>query len=228
MGLRQNAFEAAKRYLRTHPQEVSRTLRNALGLRFGVPMAALQWLGAQAEAGGKVRRLQLLARPPGIAMSADVELMKTPVRGGAVIYVDRVALSEEELAITLRLEDVTLELTADADTPVAALIKSGALDLSNPGTLAGYLPGRSPVLVEAEGNRLILDLMREPRIARDERVRRLVGLLTSFMSVHGVETDPEHLDVVLRAFPRGLSEAARAVDRHLVRPSLARVFPRFF
>ena len=225
MGLRQEALQAVRDYLRSNPNEIGRALRNALGLRFGVPVAALQWLSRKAEEAGKVKRLRVGTRQNGISVTADLDLMKTPVRGSAVICIEQVALSDEELSLTLRLEDVSLELTEDAETPVAALIKSGALDLSNPATLAGYLPGRSPVLVEAEGNRLVLDLMRDPKIGRNPNVRHVVGLLTSFVTVHGVETGTEHVDVVFRALPRGLLGAARAITRHVVEPVAKRFLP---
>ena len=225
MGLRQLALKAAREYLIDHPEEIYRTVRNAMGLRFGVPLAALRWLGRQAEASGKVQNLSIRARPPGIQVAADVDLMKTPVRATAVIFFERVALTEEELTFSIRLEDVALELNSDAATPVAMLIRSGALNLSRPGDLAAYLPQRPPVLVEAEGNRLTLDLMKDPKLGSDPRVRHAVGLLTSFVTVHNIETDPEHLDVVFRAFPKGLFTAAKAVKEHLVEPSLNRLLP---
>lgn len=40
------------RYLRHHPEEVIRQLRNAAQFRLGVPIAALQWLVHEFEAGG--------------------------------------------------------------------------------------------------------------------------------------------------------------------------------
>jgi hypothetical protein len=48
----QETVEAVRSYLRTHPEELGRAVRSALGLRFGVPLAALRWLGLQAERSG--------------------------------------------------------------------------------------------------------------------------------------------------------------------------------
>jgi hypothetical protein len=106
------------------------------------------------------------------------------------------------------------------------LIKSGALDLSNPGTLVNFMPGRSPVLAEANGNRIVLDLMRDPKIGKNPLVRRAVSLLTSFVTLHGVETDQKHVDIAFRALPTGFGGAIRSVRQNIVLPSMSRLLPR--
>jgi len=143
-----------------------------------------------------------------------------------VIYVERVVFNDEELTVALRLEEVSLKLNGESDSPVAALIKSGALDLSNPGTLVNFMPNRSPILAEANGNRVVLDLMRDPNIGKNPLVRRAVSLLTSFVTLHGVETDQKHLDIAFRALPTGLGGAVRSVRNNLVLPSMGRLLPR--
>ena len=222
----QQTVDAVRSYLRMHPEELGRAVRSALGLRFGVPIAALRWLGQQAERSGKVEDFQIDSVPPGIRLSGNVDLMDTPLRAGAIIFVERVVFNDEELTVALRLEDVVLKLNGDSDSPVAALIKSGALDLSNPGTLVNFMPGRSPILAEANGDRIVLDLMRDPKIGKNPLVRRAVSLLTSFVTLHGVETDTKHLDIAFRALPTGLGGAAQSVRKNLVLPSMSRLLPR--
>jgi hypothetical protein len=222
----QETVDAVRSYLRMHPEELGRAVRSALGLRFGVPIAALRWLGQQAERSGKVDDFQIDSVPPGIRLSGNVELMNTPLRAGAIIFVERIVFNDEELTVALRLEEVMLKLNGDSDSPIAALIKSGALDLSNPGTLVNFMPGRSPVLAEANGNRIVLDLMRDPKIGKNPLVRRAVSLLTSFVTLHGVEADTQHLDIAFRALPTGLSGAAQSVRKNLVLPSMSRLLPR--
>ncbi len=148
------------------------------------------------------------------------------MRASAIIFVERVVFNDEELTVALRLEDVAMKLNGDSETPVAALIKSGALDLTNPGTLVAYMPGRSPILAEANGDRIVLDLMRDPKIGTNPLVRRAVSLLTSFVTLHGVETDPEHVDIAFRALPVGLGGVVRSVRKHVVLPSMNRLLPR--
>lgn len=222
----QETVDAVRTYLRTHPEELGRAVRSALGLRFGVPVAALRWLGKQAERSGKVEDFQIDAIPPGLRLGGNLDLMNTPIRAGAVIYVERIVFNDEELTVALRLEDVTLVLNGESDTPVAALIKSGALDLSNPGTLVNFMPNRSPVLAEANGNRVVLDLMRDPNVGKNPLVRRAVALLTSFVTLHGVETDTKHVDIAFRALPTGLGGAFRSVRNNVVLPSMSRFLPR--
>jgi hypothetical protein len=209
-----------------HPEELGRAVRSALGLRFGVPLAALRWLGQQAERAGKVEDFHIDSVPPGLRLAGNVDMMDTPIRAGAVIYVERVVFNDEELTVALRLEDVSLKLNGDSDSPIAALIKSGALDLSNPGTLVNFMPGRSPILAEANGDRIVLDLMRDPKIGKNPLVRRAVSLLTSFVTLHGVETDPKHLDIAFRALPTGLGGAVRSVRQNILLPSMSRFLPR--
>ncbi len=222
----QETVDAVRAYLRSHPEELGRALRSALGLRFGVPLAALRWLGAQAERAGKVEDFNIDSVPPGLRLSGNVEMMHTPIRASAIIYVERVLFNEEELTVALRFEEVALKLNGDSETPMAALIKSGALDLTNPGTLVAYMPGRSPILAEANGNRIVLDLMRDPKIGKNPLVRRAVSLLTSFVTLHGVEADPKHLDIAFRALPIGLGGAVRSIRKHVVLPSMSRLLPR--
>ena len=222
----QETDDAVRSYLRMHPEELGRAVRSALGLRFGVPLAALRWLGQQAERSGKIEDFQIDSVPPGIRLSGNLDLMNTPLRAGAIILVERVVFNDEELTVALRLEEVMLKLNGDSESPIAALIKSGALDLSNPGTLVNFMPGRSPVLAEANGNRIVLDLMRDPKIGNNPLVRRAVSLLTSFVTLHGVETDTKHLDIAFRALPTGLGGAAQSVRKNIVLPSMSRLLPR--
>ena len=222
----QETVDAVRSYLRGHPEELGRTVRSALGLRFGVPLAALRWLGQQAERNGKVEDFHIDSVPPGLRLSGNLDAMNTPIRASAIIFVERVVFNDEELTVALRLEEVMLKLNGESDSPVAALIKSGALDLSNPGTLVNFMPGRSPVLAEANGNRIVLDLMRDPNIGKNPLVRRAVSLLTSFVTLHGVETDTKHLDIAFRALPTGLGGAAQSIRKNIVLPSMSRLLPR--
>ena len=191
-----------------------------------MPVAALRWLGQQAERSGKVEDFHIDSVPPGLRLAGNLDLMNTPIRAGAVVYVERVVFDDEQLTVALRLEDATLKLNGESDSPVAALIKSGALDLSNPGTLVNFMPNRSPVLAEANGNRIVLDLMRDPNVGKNPLVRRAVSLLTSFVTLHGVETDQKHVDIAFRALPTGLGGAVRSVRNNLVLPSMSRLLPR--
>ncbi len=206
---------AAGAYLKDNPDELLRVAKNAVGLRFGVPVSALRWLAGQVNGKRAPRDVEIDTVPPGIRFGASIELMKTPVRAAATLYVSRIELSQETLRVELRLKDVSLKVLDDSvDTPVAALLRSGALDLSKPGNLAAYMPKRPAFLVEAADDRVVLDLMKHEKFSRDH-ARRLVQLVTPLVVVKAIETDDAHLDVALTAFPRGLGEALSSVRRLL-------------
>lgn len=221
----QAALDAARDYLRRNPDELGRAFRNAIGLRVGVPIVALRWLARQAEKPGKLEDVHIDSAPPGLKVAANVDAMKTPLRLSATLYIDRIVFTEEELTLAIRVEDIGLKLVGEARTPLAAIIKSGALQLDNIGTLLGYMPDRPIVIAEANENRLVLDLMRDPKVGRNPLTRRIVAVLTSFVTLYGVQSDSSHLDVSFRALPGGLRGAARAVRHHVVLPSLGKLLP---
>jgi len=203
-------LETVAKYLKDHPEEILRLLRNILALRFGVPIAALKWFAGKAKGRRAPKDVQIEAAPPGVRVSATVDLMGTQVRAGATIFVERVSITAEELKFEIRLAGVALKvLDENSDTPIAALLKSGALDLSKPGNLAAYMPKRPAILVEAKDDRLTLDLMKHPKFAGSVRAQTLIGLLAPLVTIAGIESDPEHLDVLLRPFPDGVRDGVR-------------------
>lgn len=217
------AVEAAGRYLRRHPEEVGRAVRGALGLRFGVPVSAFRWLVEQISSDPTQADLEIEPEPPGLRLAGTFENMQTRLRGSAVVFIDRIAVTAHQIRIDVRLEQVTLKVLSEKKTHLSALIKSGALDVTKPGNLVAELPDMPPVIIDAYDNIISLDLMREPKLGSNRMVYRAVGLLSSMITVHGVETDSTHLDVVMRAFPRGLGAAADAVEEHVLEPGLRRL-----
>jgi hypothetical protein len=206
--------EAVVAYLKEHPEEFVRALKNALALRFGVPIAALRWMAGRVRGKRAPKDIEIAAVPPGVRVAATIDLMGTTVRASAVIYVQELRfVPKETLRIGLRLSEVSLKVLDDSETPVAALLRSGALDLSKPGNLAAYMPKRPPMLVEARDDRVVLDLMKHPKIGSDPKLQRLLSVLLPLVTVSGVETDPEHLDVRFRAFPDGFAEVVSGIKR---------------
>jgi hypothetical protein len=206
--------EAVVAYLKEHPEEFVRALKNALALRFGVPIAALRWMAGRVRGKRAPKDIEIGAVPPGVRVSATIDLMGTTVRATAVIYVEELRfVPNQTLRIGLRLSEVSLKVLDDSETPVAALLRSGALDLSKPGNLAAYMPKRPPMLVEARDDRVVLDLMKHPKIGSDPKLQRLLSVLLPLVTVSGVETDPEHLDVRFRAFPDGFAEVVSGIKR---------------
>jgi hypothetical protein len=212
-------IDFAKQYFQRHPEELTRFVRSLFGLRLGIPLDAVRWLSGQAAKSGAAQDIEIEAVPPGFRIAATVDLMKTSVRASAVVFIERLRITGEEMRVELRLEDVSLKLAAESWSPVAMLIKSGALDLSRPGNLLRHLPARPPFVVDAKDNRIVLDFFKHPKLGGNPAVRHLLSLVTSLVTLHGVETDEKHLDVAFRAFPEGLKHAARTVREHF-RPAI--------
>jgi hypothetical protein len=199
-------------YLKDHPEELWRLLRNALALRFGVPIAALRWMAVKGVGKKAPKDVQIDAVPPGVRVAASLDLMGTPVRASAVVYVERVRANATELVFEIRLAEVSLKVTDESSaTPIAALLKSGALDLSKPGNLAAYMPKRPPILIDAKDDRVVIDLMKHPKFSRSANAQRLVRFLAPLITVSGIETGPEHLDFALRPFPEGVADVLTRV-----------------
>src|SRR5258706_9986535 len=150
--------QAAVGYVRQNPDEILKAAVNAAGLRFGIPLAALRYLSAQAPQGKKSPKdIEIGSAPPALRLSASVDAMGTPLRATASIKIDEVEISPDALRIGVRLSEVKLSLLGESDAPIATLIKSGALDLSKPGNLVKFVPKRPAAIVEAENDRIVVD-----------------------------------------------------------------------
>jgi hypothetical protein len=212
------ALESLFAYLKDHPEELLRVVKNAIALRVGVPMDALRWLASRVRGKRAPKDIDISAAPPGVRVGATVDLMGTTVRASAIVIVDELKLvPRETLRIGLRLKEVSLKVLDDSETPVAALLRSGALDLSKPGNLAAYMPKRPAMLVEAKDDRVVLDLMKHPKIGSDARLQAILGVIIPIVTVRAVETDPAHLDVAFQAFPSGVGEVIGSLRRTLGR-----------
>lgn len=217
---RRLALEAATQYIRTHPEEVRRFIRGGFGLRFGVPLAAFRWLVSHVLGDANGMDPVIEAASPGLRVAATLEKMDTKMRARATMFITRISVSAHELRMELRLEDVGITVLSEQRTIVSALINSGALDVSRPGDLVNELPGIPDFIVEADGHRIVVDLMKAPSLANNPMARHLLGLTSSIISLHGVHTEEDHLDVVFRALPRGGSAAVNALQDHLLVPAV--------
>ena len=215
------AVENVVKYMMAHPYELGRFVRSGLGLRLGVPLAALRWvLQEMTQEMGLDASLD--AEPPGLKFGATVEKMATKMRVGANVFVSRVQIDADQLRVELRIEDLSVKVLSQNKTQLSALLNSGALDLSKPGNLISELPDMPAMLVHAEGNKITLDLMKSEKFS-DPRFRNMIGMLSSLITVHTVETEAsEHIDVVLRALPRGSRAATQALNSTFIRPGLSR------
>lgn len=207
-------LSAAVGYVRKNPDELVKVAINAASGRFGIPLAALRFLAAEAPRGKRMPKdIELATAPPALRLSATLDAMGTNLRAAGAIKVDHVEVATDTLRIGVRLTDLKLTVIGESDSPVATLVKSGALDLSKPGNLVKHLPKKPAVIVEADGDRIVVDLMRIPAIAQNPTVQKVLSIITPLVGIRGIETDRDHLYVNVRATPRGLRQAIDALRR---------------
>ena len=215
-------FRSAGRYLRAHPDELSRVLRGLIAFRFGLPIDAFRWLAEQTVDPEKVEGVEIEAQPPGLRLAGSFELMESPVHASAVIFIDRIEIASDIMRIDVRLEEVEMIPRGGKRSHISALLNAKALDLSRPGDLVEHLPDMPEMIVYSQGNKLGIDLMRVPKLAHDPRVRHVVGLLSSLITLQKIETASQHLDLRFEPLPRGFMAAADALADHLVLPGAQR------
>lgn len=206
-----SALRSAGRFIAKNPTAMFSIARHALGMKIAVPLDALRWFIANTPPGKAAPQdVTVLARPPAINVGATVDLMGTPVRASASLKIEELQLGPDQLKVKVRLASVDLKLLGESFTPVAGLIKSGALDLSKPGNLAKFMPKRPDVLIEAQDDYIVLDLMKNPKIRQNDKVRRVLETLTPVVNVTSIETRDDLLLIGLRATPLGFPRALNA------------------
>lgn len=205
------ALRSAGRFMVKNPTTMLSMARHALGMRIAVPLDAVRWFIANTPPSKKAPQdVTITPRPPAIGVGATIDLMGTTVRAGASIRIDQIEISDTAAKVTLRLSDVTMKVLGESFTPVAGLIKSGALDLSKPGNLAKFMPKRPAVLVEAHDDIIVIDLMQNPKFAENDKVRAILGTLTPVTQVAGLSTENDFLIIQLRISPFGIPRALNA------------------
>lgn len=207
-------LEAAFGYVRRNPEEIVHAARNATSLRFGVPLAALRWAVLQLPAGKRMPTdVEIGTAPPAMRLGATLDAMGTPVRATASVRVEDINTTHDSVRVGLRVRDLKLEVIGDSASPVATLIRSGALDLSKPGNVVKYLPKKPEFIIEADDDRIVIDLLKAPKLAQNPVFRRILEAVTPVLHVGAVETENDHLYIRLRATPSGLPQLVQALRR---------------
>src|SRR3569833_1018927 len=203
------ALRSAGRFLVMNPTTMLSMARHALGMRIAVPLDSLRWFISYSPPSTMAPQdITITPRPPAIGLGATIDLMRTTVRAGASIRIEQTEVSDHKFKVTLRLGDVTMKALGESFSPVAGLIKSGALDLSKPGNLAKFMPKKPAVLVEAHDDVIVIDLMQTPKFAENDKVRGILGTLTPVVQVSGLSSVGFFLFLLLRACPFGFPRSA--------------------
>jgi hypothetical protein len=210
--LPRDALRAGADYLRRHPGLLLTVARNAAGLRLTVPIEALRWLIDHLPPSKKAPRDVTLGSADGaLAVAATSELMGNAFRAASDITIEEIRAGGEELVVVLRVDNLSLKALGAQDSPMANLFR--AMDMKNPAGLLMMMPQKSPAVVEAKGNRFVLDLLKVPKIASSPVVRRALEVLTPVVSIVDVRTEDDNLVIGLKAQPAGLAAALAALRK---------------
>ncbi|MFO0591730.1 MAG: hypothetical protein U0441_29555 [Polyangiaceae bacterium] len=204
-------LRVAGNYLKSHPEEIWRAVKGATGLRFGLPMDALRYLIRELATGEKAPKdIVIEAAPPGLRASLTVSAMGTPLRVSVIVFVEEIEITLTAMKFVVRLQDLSLKVLGDANTPIAGFIKSGALDLSKPANLVNIMPKKPALLIDAKDDRITLDLMKLPKIAENPRVKRALPVALPVVGLSAIQTKDDHLDLHLKLRVSGVPEAIAA------------------
>ena len=204
-------LNAAKTYLRDHPEEIIRALKGAAGLRVGVPLDAFRYFARELAGGKKMPKdIEIDSAPPGLRIAMTVDAVGTTLRVSLALFVEEVSITQEEIRLGVRIADLKLKVLEGFQTPVAALVQSGALDLSKPGNLVAFIPKRPPMIIDAKDDRIVIDALKVPNLASNPKIRKALSVATPVVTVRAIRSKDDHLDVHLKASLGGIGSAITA------------------
>lgn len=205
-----SALTSAGRYVRDNPASMITMARHAMGLNVAVPLDAIRWVAANLLTGDAApKQMAIEAIAPAISIKSMVSVYGTDMRSGVTIEVEDLRCESDQFLVVLRVTDLQLEVVGKPDHPLAKMVASGALDLSKPAGLLGFVPKKPPFVVSAKGDRFELDLMRIPAVAENMPLRMALEAITPVINLRAVETRGDMLLFGLEATPTGLPQTLK-------------------
>jgi hypothetical protein len=190
-------------YLVSNPTYLLRSVVNAARMRIGVPLDAVQWLLGKVARGKLPPDLKLVAVPPGLQASATANVMGAAMFISAVVTVEQVLLGVDSLRVSLRVRELAIK--PPADSPIASML--AMMDLTKPGDLLSFMPTKPPLILSAQGDLFVLDLLKLPKLANNPLARRIIAALSEVTAVKELCTEGDLLVLGLRAIPLGFMAA---------------------
>jgi hypothetical protein len=206
------ALRSASRYVVRNPLTLARLARHATRSQMAIPLDLLRWGVTHLLVGdGAPRDVEIFATPPSLGFAATVDFMKNDMRTSATIRIESVRLGPGLVELAIRVSDLQIKPLGDGNSNFAKLLKSGALDLKKPGNLLKFFPKKPKALVQAEDDRFVIDLMREPKIQASKGLAKTLDAVTPVLNVTAIETDGDMLVLDLKATPRGVLQTIEAL-----------------
>jgi hypothetical protein len=207
---------------RLEPAQALRLVAQALGGRISIPLSAVR--SRVARISEKVA-LDLEAVSPGLRVQGAAEALGAPIAFAARVDADGVYVEGERRIVRIRLSEVELSTDDDAPGPLADAIRNGMIDTNHPATLIGNMITLPDMIVKAEGQEVVIDLMRIPAIQRDDALRAAFSVATSFLGVTSVELSDDAIELRLGLLPAGPKEAALSTARAALTPLVRYLWP---
>ncbi|MBT8482692.1 MAG: hypothetical protein HKP36_14000 [Myxococcales bacterium] len=207
------------------PFDARQALRFATGAlagRISIPLSAIRGrLGAISE---KVS-LTVEAASPGLRLEGKAHALGAPIEFSVRIDAEGVRVEGEQRTVRIRLSEVELATTDDAPGPLADAIRTGMIDTQHPATLIGNMVALPDMVVAAEGQDVVIDLMKIPAIERDELLKATLAAATSYLGVTGIRASNDTLELQLGLLPGGVKEAALSTARAALTPAVRFLWP---
>jgi hypothetical protein len=169
--------------------------------------------------------LKIEAASPGLRLEGEAQALGAPIYFAAHMDAEGVRVVGERRTVRVRLSDVVLSTTDDAPGPLADAIRNGMIDTKNPATLIGNMVSLPDMVVAAEGQDLVIDLMKAPAIERDETLRAALAAATSYLGVTGIRFWEDAIELQLGLLPGGVKEAALSTARAALTPTVRFLWP---
>ena len=207
---------------RVEPAQALRFVTQALGGRVSIPLSAVRHrlIGISEKF-----ELDITEAPPGLRVRGRAHALGAPIAFSARIEAEGVDVKGEQRRVRIRFSEVALATDDDAPGPLADAIRTGMIDTGNPATLIGNMISLPDMVVEAQGQSVVVDLMKVPAIARDETLRAAVAAATSYLGVTGIEVADDSIVLKIGVLPGGPKEAVLSTARAALTPLVRYLWP---
>jgi len=207
---------------RLEPAQALRLVTQALGGRISIPLSAVR--DRLASLSDKVE-LDVSEAPPGVRVRGQAHALGAPIAFSARIEASGVEVSPGQRTVRLRLTEVALATDDDAPGPLADAIRTGMIDTANPATLIGNMISLPDMVVEAEGQDVVIDLMKAPAVSRDPMLRASFAAATSYLGVTGIQVADNAIELKFGVLPGGVREATLSTARAALTPLVRYLWP---
>jgi hypothetical protein len=191
-------------FLRSNPWFLLQSARNAARLELSIPLDVLRWGIDKRPRGRGPDRIEISGEDSSLHLELTVDLYGTKIDVSSNITVDRIENDADALRLVLRVRD--LDIQAPPDTPAAQMVE--AMDLSQPGSLLEMMPRKHRKLIDASGDRFVIDLLQVPALAENRSLRRILGAV-SFIGIRGVRTENDALVIGFSLSPLSIPAAIK-------------------